>query len=300
MKQKMKFQVYTFLICIMACTTTYCRGNEGTKDQTNAHSTINVSYESEGVTMAGELWLPEKKGPHPAIVLGHGSGRAQKHHGNAMARHFVQMGFAVLTHDKRGVGGSGGTYVQRYNASESNLTLLAKDISAGVNFLKARDDIDQSQIGLWGVSQAGWILPIVTDLQPDIKFTILISGPTVTVGEENHYSNLTGDGRVDSGLTRAEMSARLKEKGPYGFDPIPFLKQMNMPGLWLLGDADKSIPIPETVAILDDLIKKEKKPFTYTVFDKANHGLRVNGRQVADYWELQDDFLLKVVKIRFK
>jgi len=50
-----------------------------------------------------------------------------------------------------------------------------------------------SDIGLWGVSQVGWILPIAANLIDEISYTILISGPTVTVGEENYYSDLTGD-----------------------------------------------------------------------------------------------------------
>jgi len=264
------------------------------------YTITEVTYESEGVKISAAIWLPKKQGRHPAIVLGHGSGRSTKENGNNMARHFVEMGFAVLTHDKRGVGKSGGTYVGNNNGSEGNLTLLAKDIAAGVDYLRKRSDIDKDQIGLWGVSQAGWIIPIVTSIQKNIKFTILISGPTVTVGEENYYSDLTGDGSISSGLSQQEMSQKLKEKGPYGFNPIPFLKQMNGPGLWLLGDADKSIPIPETISILDDLIQKSGKNFKYTVFKNANHGLRANGQRVKDYWKVQDEFLLNYVKINFE
>ncbi|MEO9850213.1 MAG: prolyl oligopeptidase family serine peptidase [Reichenbachiella sp.] len=256
-----------------------------------------VTYQSEGTTISGGLWLPEKKGPHPAMVIVHGSGRATKNAAHYMALHFVEMGFAVLSHDKRGVGKSEGTYVGRFNTSKENLELLAKDVSAGVEFLKTRSDIDTNQIGLYGWSQAGWITPIVASMQEGLKFSILISGPTVTVGEENYYSQLTGDGSVNPGLSREEMSRKLKERGPYGVDPMPLLKKMNMPGLWLLGDADQSIPIPETVANLDKLINEDNRNFTYHVFDRANHGLRVNGVMVKDYWKLQDNFLLEVVKI---
>lgn len=264
------------------------------------YTITEVSYESEGVKISAAIWLPNKQGRHPAIVLGHGSGRSTKENGNNMARHFVEMGFAVLIHDKRGVGKSGGTYVGNNNGSEGNLTLLAKDIAAGVDYLRKRSDIDKDQIGLWGVSQAGWIIPIVTSIQKNIKFTILISGPTVTVGEENYYSDLTGDGSITLELSQQEISQKLIEKGPYGFNPVPFLKQMNAPGLWLLGDADKSIPIPETVSILDDLIQKSGKDFKYTVFKNANHGLRANGQRVKDYWKVQDEFLLNYVKINFE
>lgn len=275
-----------------------CSSATSNDEQTEReYSVTSISYESEGVNIAAELWLPEGAGPHPAVVMAHGSGKARKEYGNSMAEHFAKQGYAVLTHDKRGVGGSGGVYVERMNASEKNLTLLAKDISAGIDFLKKRPDIDGHQIGLWGWSQAGWIIPIVTVLQENIKFAILLSGPTVTVGEENVYSKLTGDGSQDSGLTSEEMSAKLKEAGPFGFDPVPYLKQMDMPALWLLGDNDQSIPIPETVKILDNLIGNYKREFSYKLYPGAGHGLRVNRARVLDFWQIQDDFLRDKVKI---
>lgn len=286
------------LILLFLCVS--CSGDsKARQNSTGIYSKTQLTYESEGVTISAELWLPEGPGPHPAIVTGHGSGRSKKESLSNMAEHFVQMGFAVLNHDKRGVGGSGGTYVQRYNASKENLNLLAKDISTGIDYLKQRPDIDHQQIGLWGVSQAGWILPIVATLQPQTKFMILISGPTVTVGEENTYSALTGDRTTDTGLTQEEISAKLRERGPYGFDPKPYLDELDLPSLWLLGEKDESIPIPETVTILDAL-KEQGKPYHYHIYPGANHGLRIGRERVASYWKDQEDFLREAVKVGFR
>jgi len=260
--------------------------------------TEDVSFTSEGIEIAGTLWLPEGAGPFPAIVMGHGSGKSTRSGGRIAAEHFSENGIAFLTYDKRGVGESEGVYVGRQNASEKNLKLLASDVTAGVSYLKSRNDIVSDKIGLWGVSQAGWILPIAASHDDEIIFTILLSGPTVTVGEENYYSDLTGDDGSQRGImTSEEISALLAKKGPYGFDPLPYLEKMDMPGLWLLGAEDMSIPIPETVAHLDRLIS-EGQNFRYVVFPLANHGLRVNGRMVEDYWQEQDEFLKDVVKIK--
>ena len=257
---------------------------------------VEVSFQSEGVTISGILWLPEGEGPFPAMVLGHGSGRSTMHAARFPGQHFSQSGIAFLSYDKRGVNKSGGQYVGRNNTSEDNLKLLAKDISAGVTFLRDHKDINPDQIGLWGVSQAGWILPIVATEVKNIKFSILISGPTVKTGEENVYSRLTGDTEGQLLLTQKEVSKIIAEEGQYGFDPLPYLEEMQMPGLWLLGEKDESIPIPETVNNLEKLISKGRK-FKYHVFPGANHGLRVDGRIVNDYWTIQDDFLNKVVGI---
>jgi pimeloyl-ACP methyl ester carboxylesterase len=216
-----------------------------------------------------------------------------------MANHFNRFGVAVLAYDKRGVGESGGVYVGRENGSERNLTLLARDAAAGVAFVRAQPAIDQSQIGLWGVSQAGWIVPMAAVFDGEVAFTVLISGPTVTVGEENYYSDLTHDSSAGlAELDMDEVSRLLTERGPFGFDPRPYLEKMDMPGLWLLGSADESIPIPETVAILDDLIGNRGKLFSYRVWEGADHGLRVNGRTVGEFWAVQNDFLFDDVALR--
>ena len=256
----------------------------------------NVKFESNGIEIAGTLLLPEGAGPYPAIVMGHGSGMSTRSGGRFAADHFSKRGIAFLTYDKRGVGESGGVYVGRENGSEKNLKLLASDVAAGTTYLRTRNDIIDNEIGLWGVSQAGWILPVAANLVNDVAFTILISGPTVTVGEENYYSKLTGDNGSQLGdKSMEEISALLKKKGPYGFDPLPYLNKMNMPGLWLLGEEDMSIPIPETVAHLDRLIM-QGHDFKYQVFPSANHGLRVKGRIIEDYWKIQDDFLESIGK----
>ena len=258
-----------------------------------------VQFVNEGVTLAGTLWLPEGPGPHPAMVYVHGSGRQSRTSASGIANHFNPLGIAVLGYDKRGVGESGGIYEGNNNGSEQNLTLLARDAAAGIDFLRAQAAIDPDQIGLWGVSQAGWIVPTAAVIDGRAAFTILMSGPTVTVGEENFYSQLTGDNSSTlATLSQEEISRLLAERGPSGFDPQPFLKQMDMPGLWMLGSADESIPIPETVAILDHLIGTFEREFIYRVWEGANHGLRVNGILVAEFWSVQEDFLFQRVGVR--
>jgi len=39
------------------------------------------------------------------------------------------------------------------------LATLAKDAAAGAEFLSTRNDIDKNKIGLYGISQGGWVAP---------------------------------------------------------------------------------------------------------------------------------------------
>jgi uncharacterized protein len=261
----------------------------------------DVEFESEGVTLSGTLWLPRGPGPHPAMVYVHGSGRATRSTGEFVADHFSRAGVAVLVYDKRGTGRSGGTYVGRNNGTEQNLTLLARDAAAGLALLRAHESIDPEQIGLWGISQAGWIVPVAAVLDGDIAFTLLMSGPTVTVGEEMYYSELTGDNSATRAtLSQEEISRLLAERGPFGFDPMPYLKQIDVPGFWMLGSADESIPIPETVALLDELIGVYDRNFSYRIWEGASHGLRLNGQRVPDFWDAQDAFLFGAAGVRVR
>jgi Predicted hydrolase of the alpha/beta superfamily len=80
----------------------------------------------------------------------------------------------VLGYDKRGVGESTGDW------NAATYEDLAGDAVAAVEYLKTRRDIDAAQIGLLGISQAGWIMPLAAVRSKDVAFLISISGAGVT------------------------------------------------------------------------------------------------------------------------
>jgi dienelactone hydrolase len=194
----------------------------------------------------------------------------------------------VLCYDKRGVGESGGTYVNvGTSTSEERFPLLAADMAAGARFLRSLGDIDGKRIGLVGNSQAGWIIPIAArEARP--AFMIILVGPTVSVGEEMYYSEF-----AEKTTTPLEKLAGVltKFKGPHGFDPRPVLSTLDVPGLWLLGAEDRSIPTPETVAILDGFIR-QGRPFAHIVYPFAGHDLT----RTADIWPDVDRWLATLAR----
>jgi uncharacterized protein len=136
-----------------------------------------VRFASDDVTLAGTLLIPSIKGQHPAIVFIHGSGSQGRDFGPLPAL-FARKGIAVLTYDKRGVGDSTGDFKQ------VPFYELAKDAIAGVRFLKSRKEINPNQIGVWGVSQGGWLATLAASQSSDIAFVISISGPGVSPKEQ--------------------------------------------------------------------------------------------------------------------
>src|SRR5579862_2847540 len=135
-----------------------------------------VEFRSGEATLAGTLFMPGTPGRHPAVVLYHGSGPQPRD--SARAEWFARCGVAALAYDKRGVGQSTGDF-RRVPFPD-----LVEDGLAGVAFLKARGDIDGRHIGVWGLSQGGWLGPLAAARSRDVAFVIAVSGPGVTPGEQ--------------------------------------------------------------------------------------------------------------------
>lgn len=228
------------------------------------------TFQNGDVGLAFSLDLPAGAGPFPAVVLGHGSGRVTRDQLGFLASRFTSLGFAVLRFDKRGVGESTGTFV--FVGTQDSPTVfaeLASDVAAGVRFLRTRPEIDPRRIGLAGGSQAGWILPLAARELGDIAFMVLLAGPVCSVGLEIYYSDLAE--RTTRPL--AEIHALLPGfKGPHGFDPLPALRSIDTPALWLLGLEDRSIPIPTTTANLQ-MLKDAGRPFEWRTYEGLGHSL---------------------------
>lgn len=148
-----------------------------------------VVYENKeaGVKLAGTLTLPQSEGPFQAVILITGSGQQNRNEEIVGHRPFLvlsdyltRQGIAVLRVDDRGIGGSTG------NVSQDTTEDFAGDVLTGVEYLKSREEIDPSRIGLIGHSEGGLIAPMVAVKSPDIAFIVLMAAPGVT-GEEILY-----------------------------------------------------------------------------------------------------------------
>ncbi len=141
-----------------------------------------VTFENSeaGITLAGTITIPNKPGKYPAVVLVTGSGpqnRDEELMGHrpflVLSDYLTRKGIVVLRYDDRGVGSSTG------NAELATTSDLAGDAIAAVDFLKAHPSADPEHIGIIGHSEGGMIAPMVANLNPDVKFIVLLAGPGV-------------------------------------------------------------------------------------------------------------------------
>ncbi len=138
----------------------------------------------------GVLTLPQCEGLYPAVVLLHGSDRKGVDSPRYVnhSHQLVQSGFAVLRYDSPGVGRSPGSIVGE------TFEYRTKEAISAVKNLQSRDDVMSNMVGLWGISQGGWICQMAAASYNEIAFIIPVSGPGVTVAEQEVY--------------RAEMQSR--------------------------------------------------------------------------------------------
>lgn len=116
---------------------------------------------SDGVDIAATLYLPDGARPAagwPTVMLFHGNGESRTmlnavgiSMNDSAERFLAPFGYAVLTHDLRGHGQSGGLYTL-------NSPRAVQDTRELFDWLGARSDVDRARIGGFGYSLGGGLL----------------------------------------------------------------------------------------------------------------------------------------------
>jgi pimeloyl-ACP methyl ester carboxylesterase len=196
--------VISTIVAILSCGCQACSKNRNHSSAPLDVREEQVHFRNGSVTLTGSLFLPGGQARHPAVLLFHGSGPEA---GNtSMAHWFAEQGVAALTYDKRGVGASTGDF------RKVAFMDLCGDGLAGIELLKARADIRPKQIGVWGISQGGWLGPLAAAQSKDVAFVIAVSGPGVSPGEQMIFyygSQLRDQGVSESEIEEAGILRRL-------------------------------------------------------------------------------------------
>ncbi|MFF8599897.1 alpha/beta hydrolase family protein [Streptomyces sp. NPDC015232] len=176
-----------------------------------------ASLRHHGALLEGVLAMPEhRRGPYGLVVFVHGDGPIDATHETfyrPLWESFARAGYASLSFSKPGVGGSQGEWL------EQSMDDRAEETLAAVAWARSRPDIDGRRIGLWGASQAGWVLPKAAARDGRLQFVIAVS-PAVNWLRQGHFNLLAeldqaGASEQDrqAALRRRETVLGLLERG---------------------------------------------------------------------------------------
>jgi pimeloyl-ACP methyl ester carboxylesterase len=246
--------------------------------------------------LGGTLWIPPGAGRRPAVAIAHGSGVTPRSFAGPLPAYFASRGVVVLAYDKRGTGQSTGPYPGEA-ATARNIDLYAKDAATAARFLAAQPEVDRARVGLAGQSQAGWVMALAAEREPAVRWFFSYSGPAVTQGEADEWGRLAGQGGAPAG-TDAEIERQIRAHGPSGFDPMPSLRRLAIPLLYLYGANDRHAPArlsAERLASLGSNVKVVVFPRADHFLVESDHGssaeLAVSHRYAAGLFETLDVWL---------
>ena len=174
-------------------------------------------------------------------------------------RNLPRTPVAVLLPDKRGSESSAGDW------RTSSFEDLATDTLAAIEFVETQTLAPVSDVGIVGMSQGGWIAPIVARDTDDLDFIVSMVGSAVTpkeqlLFEEDHNLRqmgfLPGVSYVialisTQYLRHVVMPEIYDAVGDY--DPIPLWGRVDIPVLAILGSDDTNVPSAESAARLEAL-----------------------------------------------
>lgn len=144
-----------------------------------------ISFRSGSFEIVGDLVKPAGKGPFPVVLFVHGDGPNNRTSGVTYPPIMARMhraGYATFAWDKPGTGESSGQ-IDRSRLFEQRSRIVLDAIAV----VQGRPDIDPRRIGLWGVSQAGYIMPIVLSRSDDVAFMIAVSCPGAAGVDQGAY-----------------------------------------------------------------------------------------------------------------
>jgi len=192
--------------------------------------------------------------------------------------------------DKRGVGKSGG----KYYGDDLGMGFIEQrttDALSALHYLATLPDVDTSRVGVFSMSQGGWVVSQLLDGRSPARFGVVFSGVAISSAEEGRWSDWAGEDNDHFGFKPPpipfdEIDRRMRTVPPGDFDPRTALQRMVAPSIWMFGEWDSSAQTAASMRVIDSL-RAASIPIEAHVFPEANHGLGIvrgpRGKRNVDF-----------------
>ncbi|MFD1934358.1 MULTISPECIES: alpha/beta hydrolase family protein [Nonomuraea] len=237
-------------------------------------TTTEVSFAGGGgLTLRGTVLSPRGgQGARPGIVLVHGAGAGTPRTKlMTEAVEFARRGMAVLVYDKRTEG---------YSLFERSYSQLADDALGAVAALRRQAGVNPAHVGLWGLSEGGWVVPLAASRSTDVAFVVLVGANSLQPLRQQAWA-------VSAGLRKAGVAGSLPDRSvptlyraisdgglfpePW-HDPLPVLRKVRQPVLAIWGTHDLLTPPVESPPLMArTLAEGGNEHVTLRLFTGADH-----------------------------
>jgi len=237
----------------------------------------NICLKSDGLELAGELYIPSESQPCPALCICHGIPAApynpQDRGYATLAQRFCAAGFITLIFNFRGTGKSLG-----------NLDILgwSRDLGAAIDFLSGLSRVNKTRICLLGFSGGAAVGIYVAAHDSKIFSLVACACPAdfslLAAREETPFSIHRFR---EIGAIRDKDFPPSIEEWLRGFKTISSLHWIDKisprPLLLVHGDADEVVPVEQAYK----LYQKAKEPKELAIIPGARHKLRLEEKAMA-------------------
>jgi hypothetical protein len=259
------------------------------------------------------MWHP-RQDARGNITSHRGAGDETRDGWRDRAEAIARQGIATLIYDKRGTGDSTGSW------RTSSYHVLAENAIAGIRFLKqCCPGLDLPSVGLCGISEGGWVVPLAAALSSEVDFIITVSaaGMTPPIQEYYHREILIRkrySSRIVVALSMLAVKCiynfiRLLPKSAPGvlgfwrrtlfFDPLPTWRHLRQPVLALWGEQDEVVPPQQSAILIEQVLREADHPdYTIRLFPEGDHGLgtKVTTPEGRSEWQSVPGFMEMVVE----
>ncbi len=225
---------------------------------------------ADGVEIHGQLFLPKDARPGeklPAVIFAHGGPMRQMllgwhylyyyHNAYGFNQWLANKGYAVLSVNFRSGIGYGYDFRQAPKRGARGAAEY-QDIVAGAQYLRNRNDIDATRIGMWGGSYGGYLTAMALARNSDL-FAVGVD----IHGVHDWSARISNTNWVDGGNRDAAKIA-------FESSPVASVDKWKSPVLFIHGDDDRNVAFAQTVDLAVRL-RERNVPFEQIVFPDEVH-----------------------------
>jgi 2,6-dihydroxypseudooxynicotine hydrolase len=214
---------------------------------------VQIPY--EGKTLAGILRKPRGIARPPVVVMAVGLD-STKEETEAYEAPFLSRGMAILVFEGPGQG-------------EAQYDFSIRDdyevpVKAVIDYIETRSDLDNSRVGMWGVSLGGYYAPRATAFEKRIKACIALGGPFEFSKAWDTLPQVTRE--AIRGRTHAKSDEEAHEK-IRKLSLVGVAQNITVPIYIVNGRLDRLVPAADA----ERLAREVKGPAELMIVEDGNH-----------------------------